>query len=133
MKNIDYKRIGQRVRAKRKELDVSQKKAAKLAGVGFHYWSNIESGNVDTIGFKTLFAMSNFLGVGIDYFVVDSIENNEKIVSEEIGNMLKKMNKEQRIMAMDLINVVYNNPRMFEIVEVDEDKKNYNDNESNEK
>ena len=118
MKAIDYKKVGKRVKLKRREFGLTQSQAAEKINISTHYWSTIERGKAKSVSMKTLFLMADLLDVGIDYLLVDSVERNNNAISEEIINMLDDMTKNQRIISMDLLKVVYNNPEMFETTEI---------------
>ncbi len=118
MKQVDYKKVGKRIRTKRKEFALKQKEAAIKVGVSPHYWSDMETGKVNSISLKTLFSIAILFDTNLNYFVADLIDDNKDIIYEEIETMLEGMTKNQRIISMDLLNVVYNNPEMFETTEI---------------
>lgn len=117
---LNYTRIGERIQTKRKNMGLTQSQVAEQSGLSAQYMANIENGSTQTIGLKALFSISNVLGVGTDYFLVDSIEHNKEVINKEIETMLEDMTKNQRIIAMDMLNVIYNNPKMFETIDIDE-------------
>ena len=120
MKEIDYKEVGERIRIKRKETGLTQKDAANKVNLSKDYWYKMEKGRVNTISLGTLFSISNMFETDIGYFLADSTDYNKDVIYREIESMLDSMTKNQRIISMDLLKVVYNNPEMFEPVEIDE-------------
>ena len=117
---LNYTRIGERIQTKRKNMGLTQSQVAEQSGLSAQYMANIENGSTQTIGLKSLFSISNVLWVGTDYFFVDSIEHNKEVINKEIETMLEDMTKNQRIIAMDMLNVIYNNPKMFETIDIDD-------------
>ena len=49
------------------------------------------------------------LDTNLDYFFVDSIEQNKEVTYEEINDLLEDMTPDQRVIAMDLVKFVSDN------------------------
>ena len=112
-KEIDYAKIGKRIKMKREQLHISQDKASEKVDITAKYWSNIEANNTPTVGFSALYNIANALDTNIDYFISDSINDNLNVVYEEVYQMLKAMSPDQRTLAMDLVKLVFDNEDKF--------------------
>lgn len=77
---VDYAKIGQRVRAKRKQQKLTQGELAEMAHISTCFIGHIERGS-RKLSISTLVSIANALGVGTQYLLQDSIQarNNEKI------------------------------------------------------
>ena len=71
---MDYLRLGQRVRRQRKLLGMTQKEVAEKVGISLPFYGHIERGSRKA-SLETLVALSNALGVGVDYLLAGSLHN----------------------------------------------------------
>lgn len=70
--NINIKKIGERVRKLRKDLNYSVNQAAmKYGGVTIATWSRIENGICNNVDFSTLIAISKALEITVDVLLKD--------------------------------------------------------------
>lgn len=111
--DIDYKKIGKRIRLKRVEREMNQSELADKAGINAHYLSNIENNNVDSVGLKTLFTLAHALDTNVDYFLLDITEDNGDIVYKEVAHIINEMKPTQRTFTMDVIRFLNNNTDKF--------------------
>ena len=102
--NINYKKIGQRIRKRRLEVGLTQEQASEKIGITTKYWSNIETNNIESVGLQTLYAISSVLDTSINYLLSDS--PNEKIIYNEMGNIFNLMTSEQRTLTMDIAKLI---------------------------
>lgn len=70
---MDYERIGQRIKEKRKSLKISQTQMAKDLNFSYQHLSNIERGTAG-ISLELLVKVSDRLQVSIDYLLQDSLK-----------------------------------------------------------
>lgn len=111
---INYELIGQSLRARRKELRLTQTALANKIGVARSYISEIENGNIKNPSLNKIEAIANELGIDIprlfdkakkeDFFITDEekeflnlykklpLETQREIVWE-IKGRLKEINK----------------------------------------
>ena len=73
------------------------------------YWSSIESGGLPSVGLGAIYSIAVALDTNLDYFFVDSIEQNKEVTYEEINDLLEDMTPDQRVIAMDLVKFVSDN------------------------
>lgn len=100
---VDYKEIGRRIAARRKELGLKQSKVTELAGLSDKYLSNIETArSIPSI--EVLMKICDVLNVTPDYFLVGSVNINEtNDIIKIIDGKLQYLNKEKQIFVCDFI------------------------------
>lgn len=87
---VDSKLLGQRIRQKRKELQMTQNQLSEKCGVSLNMISHIEVGQ-STPSLNTLLRISLALKASIDYLLLDtSYVLPEIIISEKISEQLKQ-------------------------------------------
>lgn len=94
--------VGNMVRAKRKELHLTQEQLAELIDSDVYYISRIETGK-KLPGNKFLLALSNALGVPVDFFL--GVESNI-VLTQQISALEEKMlklSKEDRELVLSMM------------------------------
>lgn len=88
---IDYKKLGMRIREQRKNKQFSQEKTAHLTGMSLNYYQRIESNNAK-LSLIALARVSQALETSIDYLLSDSIElpDNELINLKALSEIERK-------------------------------------------
>jgi transcriptional regulator with XRE-family HTH domain len=88
--NIDHKMIGNRIRTRRIELELTQEQAAELAGVSTSFIGHIERGE-KIASVETLAALSGVLDMDLNYMILGVYRSDEiKHIKEEIQRILDK-------------------------------------------
>lgn len=91
---VDYAAMGQRMRVRRKILKISQEQLAKTVRISPSYYGNIERGlRIPSI--DTLVAIANALEVGVDFFLMDSLDAVVYKHSIEENRILARFLREQ--------------------------------------
>lgn len=70
--NLDYQQIGQRIKEKRKNCNISQQEMANHLNFSYQHISNIERG-MTGISLELLVQISNLLQVSVDYLLQDNL------------------------------------------------------------
>ena len=71
---MDYKDLGNRVRTVRRQQSLTQEQLAEKVGISASFLGHIERGT-RVASLETLVALSNALGVGVDYLLAGSLQN----------------------------------------------------------
>lgn len=100
---IDYKMMGKRIKARRKELNLTQKELTEKAGLNDKYISNIERAtSIPSI--DTLVNICKVLDISIDFilngFMYKDIETS---TIHMIINKLKLMEQEEQQFILDFL------------------------------
>ncbi|MBE5771603.1 MAG: helix-turn-helix transcriptional regulator [Clostridiales bacterium] len=91
---VDYVAMGQKMRARRRFLKISQEELAKAVQISPSFYGNIERG-IRIPSIDTLVAIANALQVGVDYFLVDSLDAVFTRRSSEENKILTRFLREQ--------------------------------------
>lgn len=86
--DIDYRAIGNRIRAYRRERKLSQEFLSELADVTPAHFSHIERGNTKP-SLPTLLRIANALGVSLDDLVCDNLEKSSHVRVRDVGGLLE--------------------------------------------
>ena len=99
------KQIGDKIRKKRIETDLSQEQLALLSGVTPTYLGQVERGERNpTVGFLEKVAES--LMVDIIYFFEGNSERSEDYYVSQIAHHIKDLNEEQKNTILQLITMI---------------------------
>jgi len=91
--NIDFKKMGIRIKAVRESKKMTQEELAEVTGLTNNYISNIERFRSKP-SIETLIRICNALNVTPDYILLDSIFASKEYIVEEIAVKLKKCSKQ---------------------------------------
>lgn len=102
---IDYKLIGQRIKAKRNELKITQDTLADSINMTTYYISKIENGKV-TPTLDTLAHIAFHLNMDLSYLITGSSTLEKSYYINELNNICKKANKKQLDLIIKLAKAV---------------------------
>lgn len=92
MGNLNYKEIGKRIQAKRKEIKITQEKLSEIIDVSPSYTSEIERGS-SICSLATLTNIANTLNASLDYLVLGITKNNADNMFTDILNSIPAQNQ----------------------------------------
>ncbi len=98
---IDYGKLGQRLKKRRRELGLTQEQLAECCDVSSTYISHIETG-IAKVSLEVLYRVSVALQVTPDYFLLDTVKPPDYIKGE-IASLLKKCDQQTLYTASKLI------------------------------
>jgi len=87
MSNIDYHKLGKKIKAKRQESGYTQEKLAEICDISTGFLGHIESGT-RAPSLETLYNIACALHSGIDYFLFDSAKESDNVL-EQIGSVVR--------------------------------------------
>ncbi|MBS6953797.1 MAG: helix-turn-helix transcriptional regulator [Enterocloster asparagiformis] len=93
MENTDYIIIGDRIRAARKALNLTQEEAAERCDITSSYYGNIERGT-KKMSLATLMKVSKGLGISTDLLLRDTVKNQDVLI-ELLMNIQQNADDEQ--------------------------------------
>ena len=91
---INYEKLGSRVRSARREKGYTQAQLAEYCGISSVYISHIEQG-IAHPSLPILFSIADNLDATPDRFLLDSVQSSTEPITGEIGRLLKKCSSEQ--------------------------------------
>lgn len=84
--HLDGKKIGSRMKEKRKAMGVTQQQFARWCNISVSYYSSIENGR-NSPGLELLAVIAKQLGVSIVYLLDDRVEETEQRVTKEMDRL----------------------------------------------
>lgn len=84
---INYKKIGMRIRTARKRKGYTQEFIAEKSGLSVSHTSNIETGSTK-LSLPTLIRIANILSVSVDELLCDNVEHSHHVFQQEAQQIL---------------------------------------------
>lgn len=101
MREIDYYKIGQKIRKTRKARGLSQEEIAEAVDISVTHMSHIETGNTK-LSLPVAVAIAEVLGISMDD-LLNNIENVRLLNESEIAKILDKCSDPQISILTDVI------------------------------
>lgn len=102
MIKLDNKLIGARIRAARKQINMTQQSLAEKINLSVTHVSNIENGNAST-NLQTLFTIADVLNTKFEYLVCDYINNDYDALYVEIAQLFSDCNNAEKQALLELL------------------------------
>lgn len=107
LRNIDFKKIGERIKEHRNAMGLSQEKLAELCYVSVSYIGHIERGNRN-MSLAIAINISDALEVGLDYLFFGYGETDSQFL-HSLDSVLKKADKNQKNKLKNTIKILADN------------------------
>lgn len=104
---VDYKDIGQRIRAVRLQRNMTQEQLAEAVGVGVTHVSHIETGN-SIPSVQVLVDIINTLNCSADELLCINIEKDRPVVCTWINDLLSDCSVDEIQLIADMIAAMKN-------------------------
>ena len=101
--DIQYDVIGNRIRLRRKELNLKQCQVAEQLNISNNHMSSIENGR-EKPSLETLLGICNILNVTPDYLLLGNMHTDD--VSQDVLNGLRLCNKADISLAREIIELL---------------------------
>lgn len=103
---VDYLKIGQRIKSARLEQGLNQTELGKLVGCSNNHMSHIEIGQTK-VSLSMLLRISYVLKKDLNYFLLDTpYAKRERIVNGEIAQKLEKCNSTTLVAISRMIDIL---------------------------
>ena len=110
---VDFTKIGQRIKTARVEKRLSQAELGALVGCSNNHMSHVEVGQTK-VSLSMLLKLSLVLEKDFDYFLLDTpYVKNERIISTEITDKLRKCNTTTLISINKIIDVLLEQQKLL--------------------
>ena len=103
---MDYMRLGQRIRAERLKLHLTQAQLAESIDISDAYIGQIERGE-RSLTLDTLVRLVNKLGVTIDYLLKDSVEVTDDNIVGQFKQIIDSQSDKRKQMAIDVLKTIF--------------------------
>lgn len=110
---IDYKAIGQRIRKRRKELNLTQQNLAELSNLSNTNISHIERG-ATKLSLPSLISIANALNTTADTLLMDVTYNSLNQFKKEISDIFDICTKEEYKLLIDICNAALKTYRQIQ-------------------
>ena len=101
--NIDYKEIGKRVRAARRNAGYTQEKLAEILEISSAHLSNIERG-ITKVGLPRLVSIANALSLsGVDQLIYESIQEHTYQYHKEAMALLEDCDSYEKKQLIEML------------------------------
>ncbi|MDR1091788.1 MAG: helix-turn-helix domain-containing protein [Prevotella sp.] len=102
--DIDYKRIGARIRSARKELSMTQSKLAESIGLSVNHISHIETG-ASPLSLPALLAICQVLGCTADRLLYDILpQSNPFYLNADIAKCFQNVDRVECYVMLSVAN-----------------------------
>lgn len=103
---IDFVRIGQRIRIARQEKGLNQAELGRLVGCSNNHMSHIEIGQTK-VSLSMLLKISCVLGKDLNYFLLDTpFARRDCIIDTEIASKLDRCNPSTLVAASKMLDIL---------------------------
>lgn len=105
MKEINFEKIGKKIRELRLSKGLTQEYVANMANVNISHISNIENNRVK-ISLVTLINVCNALQTTVDYILMDEYTASDDALDNEILHELQKCSPETKEKVLQIIKIL---------------------------
>lgn len=109
MKEINFKKIGRKIKEIRLANGLTQEYVATIADVNTSHISNIEN-NRAKISLPTLVHVCNALDTTIDYILADEYDQTSSILEQEILRELHSCTDHTKKQILEIVKILQNRP-----------------------
>ena len=102
---MDYSLLGKRIREERRKKDLTQEQLAEDVNVSYPHIGQVERGE-SGISLEALIAISNRLGVTVDYLLSDYIENEDEYLRQLWVRLIKNRNEKEQEMIINVAKAI---------------------------
>lgn len=103
---IEYIKIGQRIRAARLDKEINQSELGALVGCSNNHMSHIEIGQTK-VSLSMLLKLAFVLDKDLDFFLLDTpYAKRDNIINDEIAEKLKQCNVDTLIAANKILDIL---------------------------
>ena len=102
---MDYKKLGERIRAERLKQRMTQEALAEAVGISAVYTGQIERSE-RKLSIDNLVAIANTLHVSVESLLRDSIEHNSEMIDNELLALLQGRTHEEKTLILDTVKTV---------------------------
>lgn len=103
---LDYEKIGRRIRAARQKKGMSQFDLGALVGCSNNHMSHVETGQTK-VSLPMLLKIAYALDTDLDYFLLDTpYAQRGRLIDEEISAKLQKCNTATLVAANQMLDIL---------------------------
>lgn len=104
-KNLDYAKLGKRIKDTRLKSKITQDELAEMVDCSLSHISNVEN-NHTQISLSGLVAIANALNTSVDYLLLDQYTNSTLALDNEIVRAISNCDVETKERILRIINAL---------------------------
>ena len=102
---MDYASLGKKIREERRKKDLTQGMLADDVNITPPYIGQVERGERG-VSLETLVAISNRLGVTVDYLLSDSLNNDEEYLRQLWTRLMRNRSEKEQEMIIGVVRAI---------------------------
>lgn len=102
VQEVDYKKIGKRIKAARKKLALTQEKLAEKADLNASHLSHIETGQTK-LSLPTLVMIANALNISVDELLCGSLKQFNHVYYNQIAEELADCDEDELQAILEIV------------------------------
>ena len=102
---MDYIKLGQRIRAERLKLNLTQAKLSEDVDISEAYMGQIERGERN-LALDTLIRLANRVGASVDYLLKDSVDDSNDNILNQFRQLTENKSIEQKQLVIDVVKTI---------------------------
>lgn len=102
VKEVDYKKIGKRIRAERKKLSLTQEQLAEKADMNASHLSHIETGQTK-LSLPTIVMIANALNISVDELLCGSLKQFNHVYYNQIAEELADCDEDELQAILEIV------------------------------
>jgi len=102
---INYVKLGVRIKAVRQSRGLTQERLAELVGVNTSHISNTENAHTK-VSLSVLVAMANVLNTSVDYLLSDQYDDAAQALDHAIWRAIKKCDNQKKEKILKIIEII---------------------------
>lgn len=102
---LDLKRIGMKIKSRRKELGYTQEQMAEYTHMSKNYFCELEGGKREG-GISKYFYIAQALDISLDYLIGEAAQTDSVVFSSYLTEKVKDFSSTQQILLSDIIDLI---------------------------
>ena len=106
MVEMDYTKLGKRIREERLRLNLTQEKLSEEVGISTAYLGQTERGE-RSVTLDKLISLANYLGVTVDFLLTDYISSDEDLNLSRLTQLFHGKSATEKEMAVNMVKLLF--------------------------
>lgn len=108
---LDYKILGQKIKAVRTNSGYTQEQASAIAQISADHWSHIET-CATKLSLPALVSIANALKVSVDFLLSDSLYESKAYFSDEVSKVFSDANSNEMYVMLQSASAIKQSMRI---------------------
>lgn len=103
--SIDYKALGARISARRKELGLKQYEVCEAIEVNYKYLSNLETGR-SSPSLELIMKLCSVLRTTPDYLILGIVTHSNDVADKELSDKVSRLSSKNKRLISGIIDLI---------------------------